>query len=160
VTAQDEHPPIPAFGERRPGQAYVTRPGAYAIIVDRAGRTLLVRVDGRYFLPGGGAEPGETAEATVRREILEECGLNVDVLERLGVVDQYLYAADEDTHFHKRCTVFVTTLASTDPRPVEAGCEIVWLAPDEAERRLAHESQVWAVRRYRQGRSPSCHWRS
>ena len=150
MTAQDEPPQIPAFGERLPGQAYVFRPGAYAVIADPSGRLLLVRVDGRYFLPGGGTEPGETAEATVRREVLEECGLTVDTLEPLGVVDQYVYAADEQTYFHKRCTVFVATVTSTAPPPVEDGCELIWLAPDEAERRLAHESQIWAVRQYRQ----------
>lgn len=150
MTVRDEHPQIPAFGARLPGQAYVARPGAYAVIADQAGRILLVRVDGRSFLPGGGAEPGESPEATVRREVLEECGLTVDELEWLGVVDQYLYAADERTHVHKRCAVFVATLKSTASEPAEAGHEVVWLTPDEAECRLAHESQAWAVQRYRQ----------
>lgn len=150
MTAKHEHPQIPAFGERIPEQAYVFRPGAYAVIADLSGRLLLVGVDGRYFLPGGGTEPGESAEATVRREVLEECGLTVDTLEPLGLVDQYVYAADEQTYFHKRCTVFVATVTSTAPQSVEAGCEFVWLPTDEAETCLAHESQVWTVCRYRQ----------
>ena len=114
------------------------------------GKLLLVRTCGRYFLPGGGAEPGEAPETTVRREVLEECGLTVDALQWLGVVDQYLYAADERTYFHKRCTVFVASMKPLPPQSVEAGYELVWLPPEDAERYLAHASQAWAVRRYRQ----------
>jgi double-stranded uracil-DNA glycosylase len=50
-----------------------------ALLVDDAGRTLLFRYGNEYgywwVTPGGGQEPGETDEQTLRRELLEECGL-------------------------------------------------------------------------------------
>lgn len=50
-----------------------------AIIRDSAGRILLQqRSDyGDWGLPGGGMEPGETIEDTMRREVREETGLEV-----------------------------------------------------------------------------------
>lgn len=50
-----------------------------AIIRDSAGRILLQqRSDyGDWGLPGGGMEPGETIEDTMRREVREETGLDV-----------------------------------------------------------------------------------
>ena len=50
-----------------------------ALVLDEAGRTLLFRYGNEYAWwwvpPGGGQEPGESDEQTLRRELLEECGL-------------------------------------------------------------------------------------
>jgi 8-oxo-dGTP diphosphatase len=140
---------IPEFGERVSGQEYVARPGAYAIIADGTGKIAVIRIGDRYFLPGGGSEHRESPEETVRREIAEECGLTIDAVRWLGVADQYIYAVEERTYFHKQCTFFATTALGAERGPTEDGCELVWLAPTDAEAALAHPSQVWAVRQFR-----------
>ena len=53
-----------------------------AVVHDSAGRLLLVRRGrdphrGRWSLPGGRVEPGESPERAVEREVLEETGLTV-----------------------------------------------------------------------------------
>ncbi len=52
---------------------------AGAIIKDTAGRILLQRRSdyGNWGLPGGGMVPGEAVEETMKREVLEETGLEV-----------------------------------------------------------------------------------
>lgn len=63
--------------------ALVTRPmtlGVRALVVDNQARVLLVRhtyVPG-YFLPGGGVEGGETMEAAMRRELVEETNVEAE----------------------------------------------------------------------------------
>ena len=64
-----------------------------AVVQDAQGRLLLV-LRGRepsagvWSIPGGKVEPGESREAAARREVLEETGLLVEVLEPVGVVER------------------------------------------------------------------------
>jgi 8-oxo-dGTP pyrophosphatase MutT (NUDIX family) len=55
-------------------------------VVFKGSRVVVVReVHGENHVePGGGIEPGETIEQTVRREIAEECGWTVGALKPLG----------------------------------------------------------------------------
>lgn len=62
-----------------------------AVVHDAAGRLLLIRRGtpphaGRWTLPGGRVEPGETLAAAVEREVLEETGLVVRAGEEVGRV--------------------------------------------------------------------------
>lgn len=62
-----------------------------ALVHDDDGRLLVVRRarepgSGRWSVPGGRVEPGETDLDAVRREVLEETGLHVTVGLRVGTV--------------------------------------------------------------------------
>jgi ADP-ribose pyrophosphatase YjhB (NUDIX family) len=70
-----------------------TVPCAGAIVRDGAGRLLLIRRGqepglGRWSLPGGRVEPGETAAAAAVREVREETGLDVTAGALVGSVDR------------------------------------------------------------------------
>ncbi|MFC3747315.1 NUDIX hydrolase [Paenibacillus sp. GCM10012306] len=73
------------------------RIGAAAVILDSAGRVLLVKHSygkNNWDLPGGKAEDNESAEETAKREIYEEVGLKVDVRQLTGIY----YDPDYDMH--------------------------------------------------------------
>ena len=75
------------YGERV-GKTAVLAPRASAIIFDEAREKVLLtrRADnGRWCLPGGGMEPGESAAETCVRETLEETGLEVRVTKLVGI---------------------------------------------------------------------------
>ena len=143
--------PVPVFGERRPGEVYAERPGAYALIVDEAGRLAVVRNEqGRYFLPGGGIEPGESLELALRREVLEECGRQVDEVQWLCAADEYVQTDEVTRCYLKRASFFVATLHAGPAVAPEDGTELLWLSPAEAMQRLRHPSQAWVVRQFGQ----------
>ncbi len=68
-----------------------------AIVVDDGGNYYFVRAvrDDEFGAAtlietsGGGVEPGEDLDAAIRRELGEELGAEVEILERIGVVSDY-----------------------------------------------------------------------
>ncbi|MCR8897781.1 NUDIX hydrolase [Gordonia sp. GONU] len=63
-----------------------------AVLTDDEGRVLLIKrrnppQAGKWTVPGGKVEPGESIEAAVVREMLEETGFHIDVGELLWTVD-------------------------------------------------------------------------
>jgi 8-oxo-dGTP diphosphatase len=89
------------------------------------GRVLLVRrggqpSSGRWSLPGGLVELGETTAEAVRREIREECGIEITVAGLAGVVDRVTRDAEGRVRYHY---VLVDYLAFTESEAVVAGTD-------------------------------------
>ena len=75
------------FGERIARGATIQF-GASALVLDEAGERVLLtrRADnGRWCLPGGRTDPGESVAETCVREVWEETGLEVEVLRLIGL---------------------------------------------------------------------------
>ena len=73
--------------ESDPRKATKLRTAVSAMIMDGAGRILLQRRsdNGRWGVPGGGVEIGETLRDAILREVREETGLAVEVVRLIGV---------------------------------------------------------------------------
>ena len=110
-------------------------PGANVLVSDDRGRLLLLRHagTGRWTLPGGGMELGETFEACARRELLEETGLRAECLEELK-----FYASPEYRFQYPHGDVIDNVVmlyrahgvsGSVVPQPEEV-LEWAWFAPD------------------------------
>jgi 8-oxo-dGTP diphosphatase len=107
---------------------------AGAVIIDTAGRLLLVRRGrepqrGRWSVPGGRVEPGERLEVAAARESLEETGLHVEVGPELWTV--HLPTGDGRTfEVHD----FAATPVAGDLRPGDDADDARWVAVRDLHR--------------------------
>jgi 8-oxo-dGTP diphosphatase len=120
----------------------------------RDGRVLIGRRKieprkGHWDLPGGFLEEGELPLDGLRREFLEETGLDVRPVEWIGAhVDPY------DDHFVLGLTWIVE--AEGDPVPADDVEELAWFRPGEIPEEMAFPSQNDVLRLWvqRQGAQP------
>ena len=106
----------------------------------------MVRTAEGVFLPGGGVEPGESAEAAARRETGEECAFDVTIDAEVGRAADIVWSKKESTCFEKRCVFFSGTVAAPVDRPPEH--EVLWLRPTDALAMITREGHAWAVQKW------------
>jgi ADP-ribose pyrophosphatase YjhB (NUDIX family) len=110
------------------------RVGVGAVVFDR-GRVLLVRRAGRpstgkWSLPGGLVELGETSVEAVRRELMEECAADIEVIDVAGVITRVVRDAQGRIRYHY---VLIDYLAFVAHDAICAGSdagEAQWVAID------------------------------
>ena len=126
-------PPIPIIRE----YPDAPRVGVGAVVLHE-GRVLLVRraarpSPGKWSLPGGLVELGETTAEAVRREIAEECGCDIRLVGVCGVIDRVVRDAEGSVRYHY---VLVDYLAYPESDEVTAGsdaAEACWVPVDRVD---------------------------
>jgi nucleoside triphosphatase len=110
-------------------------PTVGAVIVNPDDKILLCK-SGRwrdeYVIPGGHIEPGEKMEEALKREILEETGLEIYDI-RLLSLKECIYS---DTFHEKKHFLFIDFLCRTDSYNVvlnEEAEDYVWAGLDEID---------------------------
>ena len=129
-----------------PPAAYEEREAARVVTFDEDGKIALLHVTKKHYhkLPGGEIERGESTEAAVRRETLEEIGCTIGDLLELGMIDEYR----NKLQLHQRSYCFLAdVVGAKGEQRLEAGeaadgHEPEWLGIDSAIKTLEGESSV------------------
>ena len=114
------------------------REGADALVRDARGRVLLVRRadDGRWAMPGGWVDPGETPERAVVREVAEETGLRVSA-------PRLLHTERRPASVHY---TFACTLDGGDLRTSDESLEVAFVCPDAIDQwHMDHRARLAAA---------------
>ena len=129
----------------------VPRVGVGAVVLD-AGRVLLVRrgkppLAGKWSLPGGMLELGETTAEAARREVAEECGLQIRVGELAGILDRVVRDAEGRIRYHWVLVDYVATVESGELCAASDADEAQWVEVDEVARLETTDGLLDMIRR-------------
>jgi 8-oxo-dGTP diphosphatase len=106
---------------------------AVSAAVFRDGRALVIRrarapLLGHFSLPGGGVEVGETFAVALARELMEEVGIEAEIIAFNRHVEAIFHEGDRiRTHFV--IASFVARWARGEPHLSDEVDEIVWVDP-------------------------------
>ncbi len=89
---------------------------------------------GKWSIPGGLVELGETVEQTVIREVKEETGLKVEKPELIDVVDNITRDSNGEIKYHFVIIDYFVKLKGGTLRARSDAEELRWIAFDEVEK--------------------------
>ena len=115
--------------------------GVGAVIEDRAGRVLLVKHiperggfwQGKWICPGGALEPGETIEEGIKREVMEETQLEIELVKPLHPFDRIVRSNDR-VSLH---IIYIDYLARLTGGELKAGSDVgqaIWVEKERLPR--------------------------
>jgi mutator protein MutT len=107
-------------------------------VVVRDGRALIIRRaqeprKGEWSLPGGVVELGERLTDAVRREVLEETGLEVDVGPIVETFDRVHHDTDGRVRFHFVIVDYLCRSATGDPVAATDAEDLAWVTGEELD---------------------------
>jgi ADP-ribose pyrophosphatase YjhB (NUDIX family) len=129
-------------------------PGASAIVADKGRILLLCRSDnGRWALPGGAMEVGESIAETITREVQEETGLDVEPERIVGVYTDpgHVFAFDDGEVRQQFSICFACRLVGGEIRPSHEATDVKFFAPTDIEGLNAHPSIRLRIEDYLKG---------
>ncbi|MBX0327919.1 NUDIX hydrolase [Oscillochloris sp. ZM17-4] len=113
----------------------------YRVIASQA-EVALIATDrgGRWGLPKGHVNRGETAEAAALREVAEETGLSGEIVQHLATIEYWFRAGS--SRIHKYVDLFLISYSSGEVRPQEAEVDDArWFSLDDALRLVSFERE-------------------
>lgn len=112
---------------------------AGGVVVNERGEWLLIRRNGRWDLPKGHVECGETDDVCAAREIREETGVSADVVRPLcDTLHAYWFGKTARWEL-KRTHWYLLRMTACDalaPQTEEGIAEAVWCSPAEVDEHL------------------------
>jgi ADP-ribose pyrophosphatase YjhB (NUDIX family) len=119
------------FHDPKAPKANSLRPAVSAFVQDEAGRILMIRRtdNDKYAIPGGQQEAGETLAQTAVREVKEETGVDIDVVELIGLYSNpdHVIAYDDGEVRQEFSICFRAKPISGETRTSNESKEVVWV---------------------------------
>jgi ADP-ribose pyrophosphatase YjhB (NUDIX family) len=133
-----EYPDLP-----RVGVGAVVLDGDRVLLVQRGGATL----PGKWSIPGGMVELGETTREAVCREVAEECGLDIELVDVCGVLDRVIRDDDNRIRYHWVLVDYLAIARGGALCARDDAADARWVPIDEVDRYDTTDGLMDMIRR-------------
>jgi 8-oxo-dGTP diphosphatase len=108
------------------------------VVVLKGDKVLLVRRGkepgrGRWGLPGGAVELGETVAQAAEREVDEECGIEIEIRDVIEVIDRIIPDDDGQIRYHYILIDLLAEHRRGDPIASSDAAEVRWVLEKELD---------------------------
>ncbi|OQX85266.1 hypothetical protein B6D60_08170 [candidate division KSB1 bacterium 4484_87] len=112
--------------------------GVGAVVFNEKNQILLIKRGnepnkGIWTIPGGKVELGEPVKEAALREVREECHIDVELIDLLGVVDLILKNKNGNVDFHYVLIDYLAKYKSGTPRADSDVTDIGWFSRDQLD---------------------------
>ncbi len=131
------HPSSPSQAPERDERRYPERPiVGVGVVVWRDHQVLLIKRgkpprQGMWSLPGGLQQLGETVFEAARREVREETGLEIEVIDVVAVVDSIQRDDDGRVRYHYTLVDVLAEWRAGEARAQDDAADATWASADE-----------------------------
>lgn len=131
-------------------------PGAPVVgvggVVIHGGRALLIKrgsapLEGQWSIPGGTLELGESLQEGVRRELLEETGIEVRILELIEVFDRIFRDASGEIQYHFVIVDYLCELVSGEASAASDVTATAWVTEADLSNYKLTEAATRVIRK-------------
>lgn len=130
ITDRDFHGGTPIYLQE------ISRRAARGVIFDERHQIAMMFMTemNLYKLPGGGIEEGESADQAFLREVQEETGCKVEIIEQLGYIEEH----KNQNYYLQHSSCFLAKVTSKSGRVYltenekELGMQVVWMDVEKA----------------------------
>lgn len=113
-----------------------TRLGARGIVIRKDGNIAIFNKTNKneYKLPGGGIENNETPEEAFKREVLEETGCIIEIIDKIGTTEEYKSKSNFKQVSYIFCGKVVedTKKLHITKKEKDEGARLLWVTPKKA----------------------------
>jgi ADP-ribose pyrophosphatase YjhB (NUDIX family) len=102
---------------------------------------------GYWSLPGGVVEVGETLEEAIRREVREETGLEIEIVEMLEIFERIMRDGDGRAEYHYVLIDYLCRTNDCEAKPASDVANVAWVRCDDLDRYRITEGTPPVIRK-------------